>query len=120
MRILTGAAAIAAFAFAGAAFAQPDNVEVVDGAFVTTDGMPLYTFARDSENNSACVGGCAEAWPPLAAADDAEDEGDWTATQREDGIRQWAYKGMPLYTYARDTAGEAPTGVSDTWPLAME
>ena len=120
MRILAGLAAVSALAFAGAAFAQPDNVELKDGAWVTTDGMPLYTFSRDTENNSACVGGCATAWPPLVAADEAEDDGDWTVTEREDGVRQWSYKGLPLYTYAQDTPGEAPTGVSDTWPLATE
>src|SRR5690606_35303604 len=46
MRILAGLAAVSALAFAGAAFAQPGNVVLKDGAWVTTDGMPLYTFSR--------------------------------------------------------------------------
>lgn len=120
MRILAGVAAVAAFAAAGAAFAQPDSVELKDGAWVTTDGMPLYTFANDTEGVSNCSDGCATAWPPLEAAADAEDDGEWTVVTREDGSKQWAYKGMPLYAFARDTAGEAATGVSDRWPLAVE
>lgn len=122
MRILAGAAAVAALAFAGAAFAQPDNVEVQDGHLVTTDGMALYTFARDTKDSgaSACSGGCVARWPVLEASDDATDDGDWTVITRDDGSKQWAYKGWPLYMYADDTAGEPATGVSDNWPLAME
>ncbi len=122
MRILAGVAVIAAFAFAGVALAQPGNVEVEDGALVTTDGMPLYTFARDTQGagESACVDGCLARWPILEAADDAADDGDWTVITRDDGTKQWAYKGWPLYMFADDTAGEPATGVSANWPLAVE
>jgi len=41
---------------------------------------------------------CAEVWPPALAADDAEEVGKWTLTERTDGSRQWAYDGYPLYT----------------------
>lgn len=91
------------------------------GAFVAPDGKPLYTFSRDSApGNSACNGQCSTAWPPLAAAADAKDAGDWTVVARDEGSKQWAYKGKPLYTFARDTAGAAATGVSETWPLAKK
>jgi predicted lipoprotein with Yx(FWY)xxD motif len=122
MRILAGLAAVAALTFAGAALAKPDNVEAQDGALVTTDGMPLYTFARDTQGagTSACTEGCLARWPILEAAEDAMDDGDWTVITRDDGTKQWAYKGWPLYMYADDTAGEPATGVSDNWPLAME
>jgi predicted lipoprotein with Yx(FWY)xxD motif len=32
----------------------------------------------------------------------------------------WAYKGKPLYTFARDTAGQPATGVSANWPAATK
>lgn len=122
MRLLTLAAAFAVVSMVPAAFALPPGVTVKDGAFIAPDGKPLYTFARDSAGagKSVCNGGCATAWPPLAAAAGAADDGDWTVVTRDDGAKQWAYKGLPLYTFARDTAGGSATGVSANWPLAKE
>lgn len=121
MKILAGMTAIASLAMLGAAWASPPGVTEKDGAWVAPDGKPLYTFARDTEaNKSMCNGGCATAWPPLAAAADAKNDGDWTVVTRDDGSKMWAYKTKPLYTFARDTAGAAATGVSANWPLATK
>jgi predicted lipoprotein with Yx(FWY)xxD motif len=122
MRFIAGLAAVVALglASAGAAFADPAGVTVKDGAFIAPDGKPLYTFSRDMTGMSHCSGQCATAWPPLMAADGAKAEGDWSVVTRDDGKKQWAYKGKPLYTFARDTAGAAATGVSAAWPLATK
>ncbi len=121
MRILAGMVAVAAMAMAGAAWAAPPGVTEKDGAWIAPDNKPLYTFARDTTpGKSACNGGCATAWPPLAAAEGAANDGDWTVVTRDDGSKMWAYKDKPLYTFARDTAGQAASGVSDAWPLAVK
>ena len=121
MRIVVSLAAACALGMASAAAAAPTGVAEKDGAFVAPDGKPLYTFARDTTaGKSACNGPCATAWPPLTAAADAKDDGDWTVVTRDDGSKQWAYKGKPLYTFAKDAAGAAATGVSDNWPLAKK
>ena len=39
--------------------------------FVDGKGMTLYTFDKDAGGKSMCNGPCAEAWPPLLAADEA-------------------------------------------------
>jgi predicted lipoprotein with Yx(FWY)xxD motif len=121
MRILAGFMAASALSLMGAAWASPPGVTEKDGGFIAPDGKPLYTFARDTTaGKSSCNGGCATAWPPLAAAADAKDDGDWTVVTRDDGAKMWAYKGKPLYTYAKDTAGQAATGVGPAWPLAVK
>jgi predicted lipoprotein with Yx(FWY)xxD motif len=121
MRIISGLMAAGALALAASAWAAPAGVTEKDGAFVAPDGKALYTFARDSApGKSACNGACATAWPPLMAAADAKAEGDWSVVTRDDGSKQWAYKGKPLYTYAKDSSGAAATGVSDNWPLAKK
>jgi len=66
--------------------------------------MTLYTYSKDTEpDKSMCNGACAMNWPPFMAPANAKPEGDWTVIAREDGAKQWAYKGKPLYTFAHDT-----------------
>ena len=121
MRRTVGLLVVGLLAMAGSAWASPPGVTEKDGAFIAPDSKPLYTFARDmAPGKSSCNAGCAAAWPPLMAAADAKDDGDWTVITRDDGSKQWAYKGKPLYTFARDTAGAAATGVSPAWPLAVK
>jgi predicted lipoprotein with Yx(FWY)xxD motif len=121
MRIFAGLMTATALALTAATWAAPPGVIEKNGAFVAADGKPLYTFARDATpGKSACNGQCATAWPPLTAPADAKADGDWSVVTRDDGTKQWAYKGKPLYTYAKDMAGSAATGVSDNWPLAKK
>jgi predicted lipoprotein with Yx(FWY)xxD motif len=107
------------FCFSAAAFAAMPGMEQ-NGMLVDAKGMTLYTYDKDSEGMSACNGKCAENWPPLMAASDAEAMGDWTVIKREDGSMQWAYDGHPLYTYVKDTkAGEMTgDGKGGTWKVA--
>lgn len=53
--------------------------------------------------SKACVSGeCLESWHPFTASADAKSSGFWEVISREDGNKQWAYKGFALYTYAGD------------------
>lgn len=91
---------------------------------VLTDakGMTLYTFDRDgTPGKSACNGPCATNWPPLMAAADAKPMGDWTVITRDDGGKQWAYKGKPLYAWSKDTKPGDTTGdgfLNNAWHVA--
>jgi len=121
MRRLINLLAAAAMVAGSPALAQTTmgGVKVTADGFNDANGMPLYTFARDTTpGKSACNGPCTTAWPPLAATAADKDSGDWTVITRDDGSKQWAYKGQPLYTYAKDTAGQPATGVSPAWPRA--
>jgi predicted lipoprotein with Yx(FWY)xxD motif len=73
------------------------------------DDKPLYSYDRDGLGQSSCTDGCAAAWPPLATPAGAKPVGDWSVVIRADGSRQWAYRGKPVYTYARD-AEAVPSG----------
>ena len=81
-------------------------------AFVGPNGMTLYTSTKDSAGKSTCNGACAANWPPFtpSAASAAPPTGspamnaaDWSVITRDDGTKQWAYKGKPVYTFAKDT-----------------
>lgn len=69
-------------------------------------GMTLYTYDHDKGGKSLCNGECAKFWPPVAAAADAKAAGAWSIITRDDGSKQWAYKGKPIYTFLKDTRVE--------------
>ena len=88
---------------------------------VDANGMTLYTFDRDTTpDKSACNGKCASNWPPFTAAADAKTTGDWTVIVRDDGSKQWAYKGKPLYKWMDDhKPGEVDgDGRNNVWHVA--
>src|SRR5574343_1346549 len=93
-----------------------------DGVLVGASGMTLYTFDCDAAGSgkSVCNGPCATNWPPLMAAPDAKASGDWSVITRDDGARQWAYKGKPLYFWAKDQkpGDRAGDGFNKVWQLA--
>lgn len=118
--------AIATTACTAAAFAQTAPAKLGDSAKgkVLTDGkgMTLYVFDKDGDGKSACNGPCATNWPPLTAGSDAKAEGSYTVIVRDDGSRQWAYKGKPLYTWSKDTKPGDITGdgfLNNAWHIAM-
>ena len=71
-------------------------------ALVDAKGMTLYVFDKDAAGTSNCNGPCATNWPPFMSAADAKASGDWSIVTRDDGGKQWAYKGKPLYFWKDD------------------
>jgi predicted lipoprotein with Yx(FWY)xxD motif len=118
--ILAGILVAATGAFAQTA-APAKMAETSKGkALVDTKGMTLYIFDKDSAGKSACNGQCAQNWPPLMAAAGASASGDWSVVTRDDGGKQWAYKGKPLYTWVKDIQPGEVTGdgVNNVWHIA--
>lgn len=71
-------------------------------AYGDTRGMTLYTYAKDAPGKSNCTGDCTKDNPPFIAAANAKASGQWSLIKRDDGAKQWAHKGDPLYTYTGD------------------
>ena len=97
-----------------------DPVKTQAGMFVNSAGMTLYTFDKDAAGKSVCNGPCATNWPPLMAGASDKAEGNWTIITRDDGGKQWAYKGKPLYTWVKDQKPGDTTGdgVGKVWKIA--
>ena len=93
------------------------------GKVLTNDaGMTLYVFDKDSSGKSACNGACAGNWPPLMAAAGVMPTGDFTIIARDDGAKQWAYKGRPLYAWKNDKKPGDITGdgfLNGAWHIAQ-
>lgn len=75
-----------------------------NGMLVNAKGMTLYTFDRDvaGSGKSVCNGDCAVKWPPMMASATDTAKGDFAVITRDDGKKQWAYKGKPVYTWPED------------------
>lgn len=89
-----------------------------NGVMVNSAGMTLYTFDKDTADSgkSACNGPCAALWPAVAPAD-AMVGGDYSVVTRDEGSKQLAYKGKPLYLFSKDQKPGDMTGdnFKDVW-----
>lgn len=122
MKIRHLAASLSFLFLAGAAAAAGAPVSAADGMLVGSNGMTLYTFDKDAADSgkSMCNGPCAANWPPLAAAGGDSASGDYSIVTRDDGARQWAFKGKPLYFWSKDQKPGDKTGdgFNGVWRVA--
>lgn len=75
-----------------------------DGILTDEAGMSLYVWDNEVaySGKSLCEGACTLTWHPYIAKADAKPEGDYGLITREDGSKQWTYKGRPLYRWFDD------------------
>jgi predicted lipoprotein with Yx(FWY)xxD motif len=84
------------------------------------DGKTIYTSDTDTKANvSTCNTECARTWEPVSAPRLAVPVGDFTVADRPDGMKQWAFKGKPLYTFAGDNQAGAVEGQGGKWHEVM-
>lgn len=125
MRLFTLALSLTALAACANAGDRPTMIGTsktsLGPVLTDTHGMTLYTFDKDPSGKSVCNGKCAENWPPLAAAADAKPTGEFSIIMRDDGSKQWAYEGKPLYGWVKDTKPGDVTGhrFNNVWTAAM-
>ena len=99
-------------------FAKP---KFHDGILVGAKEMTLYTFDKDTKGSgkSVCNGDCAKNWPPYLATDKDKAADKFTIVTRDDGKKQWAFDGKPLYYWAEDMKKGDKTGDnrSNVWHI---
>ena len=97
-------AAVAAMLLAACANMSYAPVKYSSGLMTGPNGMTLYTYDKDAigSGKSVCNGQCATSWPPFMAGATDQPGGDWTIVTRDDGSKQWAWGGQPLYYWAKD------------------
>jgi predicted lipoprotein with Yx(FWY)xxD motif len=118
--------AFPAFLLATAMVLPPDvplDVQIIQegSRYVLRTNDPaksLYTYDRDRPGKSNCAGRCIALRPPLRVGARAQPVGRWTVIVRPGGVRQWAFDGKPVYTFAHDTDGRATgDGTDGVWHL---
>src|SRR6266404_5263350 len=102
-----------------AAAGTSDNIyltktDATKGKYMTdVSGMTLYTFDKDTAGVSNCTAGCLKIWPVYTSG--AVNQGTFPTnisviTGSDKVTKQFAWKGMPLYYYSRDTKAGDLTG----------
>ena len=103
-------------------YASASPAKTADGVLVGPNQMTLYTFDRDmaGSGKSVCNGPCAANWPPFMASASDKAAGDYSIVTRDDGGKQWAFKGKPLYYWAKDSKPGDKTGdgFNNVWHVA--
>ena len=120
-----GGAATTGGSQSNAAVVKVGNNVKFGSILTAADGMTLYTFTQDAPGKSNCNGSCAATWPPVttsaASAPTVEGApGKFSLVTRDDGTKQVAYNGSPLYRYTPDKApGDTNgQGVGNVWFVA--
>ncbi|RJG11590.1 COG4315 family predicted lipoprotein [Massilia cavernae] len=108
---------------AGSAIAAAPALKQANGILVDHNGKTVYTFDKDvaDSGKSVCNGPCATLWPPVAAGA-AQLLTPYSVVARDDGNKQLAYKGKPLYLYAADKKPGDRTGdnFKDIWHVVKD
>ncbi|WP_295749480.1 hypothetical protein [Undibacterium sp.] len=116
-------AALAISLCSSAALADAGAPKVQDGMLVSDSGMSLYHFDKDMAGNgkSHCNGPCLALWPALPAPTTLP-AGKYSVVIRDDGSKQLAYDGKPLYLYAADKQAGERNGdnFKSVWHLVKE
>ena len=89
-------------------------------ALLNERSATLYVFTGTPGREAALCGARCP-WKPMPAPQLAAAKGEFVPIEREDGIRQWTYKGLGLYTYAGDLAAGDANGrlVHPNWQVAF-
>ncbi len=84
------------------------------------DHMSLYTYDLDQPGQSNCDAECLTNWTPATLAAGTKLGTNYSLIKRDDGTMQAAFRGMPLYLYAKDKRpGDiSGDGVDGLWRLA--
>lgn len=104
----------------GSVLAASTSVNVAENArlgtiLVNAQGFTLYHLTAENAGKIVCTAACTKLWPPLLsssmpAAESSVPAGSLSLVSRPGGTKQVAYKGMPLYMFAHDTAAGQTNG----------
>jgi predicted lipoprotein with Yx(FWY)xxD motif len=83
---------------------------VVGRLLQTERGFSVYASDTDAPGQSNCDATCAKTWLPMVAPESVRPHGDWTIIERAPGVRQWAFRGKPLYRYSLDSFARSLEG----------
>jgi len=117
------AALTTALVFSSSAALAQSGFKKAGGVLTDAAGMTVYTFDKDSAGSgkSVCNEACAKMWPAVPVTEERI-AAPYSTVTRDDGAKQLAYKGKPLYLFANDTKPGERKGdkVKDVWHVVAD
>jgi predicted lipoprotein with Yx(FWY)xxD motif len=73
-------------------------------------GRSVYYSDHDKPGKSNCDQECLHDWVPVLAPESVNPQGDWSIVESSPGVKQWAFRKMPVYTHTLDSHGSSLEG----------
>lgn len=73
-------------------------------------GRSVYYSDQDAPGRSNCDLECLRAWEPVLAPESVRPQGDWSIIESSPGVKQWAFRKLPVYTRALDSKSASLEG----------
>lgn len=84
------------------------------GRMLTTHrNYAVYAYDNDRADTTACIDDCLDERRPVLAPALARGFGEWSILERSPGVRQWVFRGAPLYTHSLDPEPWSQVGSDD-------
>jgi len=81
------------------------------GRMLTTNkNASIYAMDADTATSTACDEACLARWQPVIAPALIRPQGEWSILERSPGVRQWVFRGKPLYTHVLDQGSWSQVG----------
>lgn len=76
------------------------------------NGYSVYTWDGDGPDKSNCDRACLQSWTPVFAPEVVtQPREDWSVVERAPGVKQWAYRRQPVYSYIREHGASSQHGM---------
>ena len=90
---------------------QFDVRTMMMGRLVTLrDHWSIYTYDGDGRDQSNCTGACMDGWAPILAGEFVRPVSEWKIFERAPGVRQWSFRGRPVYRHVNEIKTESQEG----------
>lgn len=73
-------------------------------------GKSVYYSVHDAPGKSNCDLACLHDWSPVLAPESVNPQGEWSIVESSPGVKQWAFRKMPVYTRNLDSRGSSLEG----------
>ncbi len=91
---------------------QFDVNQIASGRLLVTaaNDRSIYVYDKDTAAKSNCDAACLREWAPVLAPENVKPQGEWAIIENSPGVKQWTFRGKPIYTHLLDSIPHSREG----------